>query len=140
MSHDGFGRIDNVLANGNTIGRYRYDLSGRITEFSERDQPIRTSTYSLDQLTTRTADNIEKKWTYDANGYVTSDDVFNNGQLSRKRTYSWDALGRIATVSTGAASTEYLYTPRGQLHAVKKPTAFDTADEWFIVSVRRTAA
>lgn len=132
VSHDGFARIDDVRVNGNPVGRYRYDLSGRVTEFSELNNPNRTSTYSLDQLKTRTADNIEKKWNYDANGYVSSDEVFDAGHLTRQRTYSWDALGRIASVSTAAASTEYLYTPRGALHAVKKPTAFDTADEWFV--------
>lgn len=132
ISHGGFGRVENVTANGNLLGRYSYDVSGKLVEFSERDQPIRTSTYALDKLKTRTFGNIEKAWTYDANGHVISDEVSDGTAVTRKRRYSWDALGRIATVSVGSTSTEYLYTPRGAIHAVKKPSAFDTSDVWFI--------
>ena len=139
ITNDAFHQVTRVDLNGALMSKYAYDAAGQMTTFNETgttDSSV--STYTNDRLVQRATGDLQQNWAYDAAGQVTSDDEYLGG-THEVRGHRWDALQRYTrTTVFDGTSTEYFYTPSGQLSRVTAPSELSTAaDNLYIGSWAR---
>lgn len=139
MAYDSLGRLVRQDVNAVLDAEYKYDVGGRLRGYNEEQTRWADTTedeYAADKLVARRLDPRTNDYptqlsvTYDAAGNVSDlgfDHPYDGGYSS---THRWDALGRYArTAINGGETTEYFYTPSGQISRVVKPgAAATTAD------------
>jgi RHS repeat-associated protein len=131
ITYDSFGRVTQVMRDGNAFGGYTYDLGDRIQSFNDGALTgLSTSSYTFDKLTSRNTGETSFNYTYDPSGQVIQDQQFLFGVLVRTRSHDWDALGRYAKTSiAGGTSTTYYYTMSGELSRVIQPGDLPTTSD-----------
>jgi len=96
--YDGLQRLTDAMENPGTAYHYGYDLAGNRTDVSVNGGPITHTAYD--------AANQVVGWSYDAAGNVISDTA---------RTYTYDALDRLTSLSGGTGQEAYAYNGDGTL-------------------------
>lgn len=97
-AYDGLQRLTDAMENPGTAYHYGYDLAGNRTDVSVNGGPITHTAYD--------AANQVVGWSYDAAGNVISDTA---------RTYTYDALDRLTSLSGGTGQEAYAYNGDGTL-------------------------
>ena len=121
--------VDETWADGTTVSLgFTMDAMGRLLEVSEGGLAVEA--YTWDEVGNRTSATVpdmgwsDATFTYDAGDRLLAGPDAN---------YEYDALGhRVASTSTGGATTHYSYTPDGLLRRVDLPSgqAVEYAYDW----------
>jgi RHS repeat-associated protein len=122
--YDANGRLDQMNQNGYIVN-YGYDSSGRLATLTDSaNHPIVTYTYNAaNQLTRKDMGN----GTYTTYAYFPSGQVKSlinyapNGTVNSEFNYTYDALGRVQTVTSLDGTTTYGYDANSQLTSVTLP-------------------
>ena len=122
--YDADGRLDQMNQNGYVVN-YGYDSSGRLATLTDGSQsPIVTYTYNAaDQLTRKDMGN----GTYTTYAYFPSGEVESlindapDGTVNSRFDYTYDALGRVQTVTSLDGTTIYGYDADSQLTSAQLP-------------------
>jgi RHS repeat-associated protein len=122
--YDANGRLDQMNQNGYIVN-YGYDSSGRLTTLTDSaNAPIVAYTYdAANQLTRKDMGN----GTYTTYAYFPSGQVKSlinyapNGTVNSEFNYTYDALGRVQTVTSLDGTTTYGYDAASQLTSVASP-------------------
>lgn len=107
-------RRETVGADPERVFDYAYDLLGRLV--SVHRDGVLAEAYAWDangNRTSATVGGVTRTATYDVHDRLSSDGA---------TTFSFDALGRLATKTTGASVTQYRYDPIGNLAEVQRPS------------------
>ena len=124
-----------MTKNGSQLADYNYDLAGRLTVFNETPDDVAcTTTFIADKTAERVLGDQDRRWTYDAAGNVTHDDLRVGGSVVNSRDHTWDALGRYTSTNDSQnGETTYYYTTSNKLSRVIGPGSLMSAsDELFV--------
>ena len=122
--YDAEGRLNQVNQNGYVVN-YAYDSSGRLSTVTDSTGATIVSYQYNDanQVTRKDMGNgTYTIYTYTLNGQVAT--LVNHapdGTVNSQFTYTYDVLGRVATMTTLQGTTTYGYDADGQLTSVTPP-------------------
>jgi RHS repeat-associated protein len=138
-SYDPHGNLTEIISPSGRIERFEYDISSRLTTTIKSDgNKIEYDYDLLNNLLTKSFDGVERAvvYAYDALGRR-----LNMADASGTTSYTYDAAGRLATVTSGDGKTlSYYYDDYARMSAVEYPDArivayeYDLADRLIKVS------